>query len=118
RRAAGRDRRRDPADHGPVVDLRDERDRQQLHPLGPAGRGPGGDGGHVGDPAPLDQAAGVVVAAMADVLYRGCALIDHATRSLAPDMAVLVAGGRIGWLGPAGDAPDPGPGAEVVDAGG
>src|SRR5215208_2057636 len=33
-------------------------------------------------------------------------------------MAVLVAGGRIGWLGPAGDAPDPGPGVEVVDAGG
>ena len=56
--------------------------------------------------------------AVADVLYRGCALVDQATRSLAPDMAVLVAGGRIGWLGPAGDAPDPGPGAEVVDAGG
>ena len=53
---------------------------------------------------------------MADILYRGCALVDHATRSLAPDMAVLLAGGRIGWLGPAGDAPDPGPGAEVVDA--
>ena len=55
---------------------------------------------------------------MADVLYRGCAVVDHTTRSLAPDMAVLVTGGRIGWLGPAGDAPDPGPGAEVVDAGG
>jgi imidazolonepropionase-like amidohydrolase len=53
-----------------------------------------------------------------DVLYRGCALVDHATRSLAPDMAVLVAGGRIGWLGPSGDAPDPGPGVELVDAGG
>src|SRR5215218_127432 len=51
-------------------------------------------------------------------LYRGCALVDHATRSLVPEGAVLVAGGRIGWLGPAGDAPDPGPGAEVVDAGG
>ena len=56
--------------------------------------------------------------AVADVLYRGCALVDHATRSLAPEGAVLVAGGRIGWLGPAGDAPDPAPGVEVVDAGG
>ena len=55
---------------------------------------------------------------MTDMLYRGCAVVDHATRSLAPDMAVLVTGGRIGWLGPAGDAPDPGPGVEVVDAGG
>jgi imidazolonepropionase-like amidohydrolase len=53
-----------------------------------------------------------------DVLYRGCALVDHATRSLAPDMAVLVAGGRVGWLGPADEAPDPGPGVELVDAGG
>ena len=55
---------------------------------------------------------------MGDVLYCGCALIDHATRSLVPDGAVLVTGGRVGWLGPAGDAPDPGPGVEVVDAGG
>jgi imidazolonepropionase-like amidohydrolase len=55
---------------------------------------------------------------MADVLYRGCAIVDHATRSLVPEGALLVAGGRIGWLGPAADAPDPGPGAEVVDAGG
>ena len=53
-----------------------------------------------------------------DVLYRGCALVDHATRSLAPDMAVLVAGGRVGWLGPADEALDPGPGVELVDAGG
>jgi imidazolonepropionase-like amidohydrolase len=53
-----------------------------------------------------------------DVLDRGCALVDHATRSLAPDMAVLVAGGRVGWLGPADEAPDPGPGVELVDAGG
>jgi imidazolonepropionase-like amidohydrolase len=51
-------------------------------------------------------------------LYRGCAVIDHATRSLAPDMAVLVEGRRVGWLGPAGEAPDPGPGADEVDAGG
>jgi imidazolonepropionase-like amidohydrolase len=52
------------------------------------------------------------------VLYRGCAVVDHATRSLAPGMAVLVAEGRVAWLGPADEAPDPGPGAEVVDAGG
>jgi imidazolonepropionase-like amidohydrolase len=52
------------------------------------------------------------------VLYRGCAVVDHSTRSLAPEMAVLVAGGRVGWLGPADDAPDPGPGVELVDAGG
>src|SRR4029453_13961756 len=37
---------------------------------------------------------------------------------LVPDMAVLVAGGRIGWLGPAGDAPDPAPGVGVCAAGG
>ena len=55
---------------------------------------------------------------MAGVLYRGCALVDHATRALAPEMAVLVAGGRVGWIGPAGEAPEPGPGVEVVDAGG
>jgi imidazolonepropionase-like amidohydrolase len=51
-------------------------------------------------------------------LYRGCALVDHATRSLAPDMALLMTDGRVAWLGPAGEAPDPGPGAELVDAGG
>jgi imidazolonepropionase-like amidohydrolase len=51
-------------------------------------------------------------------LYRGCAMVDHSTRSLAPEMAMLVAKGRVEWLGPADQAPDPGPGAEVVDAGG
>jgi hypothetical protein len=30
---------------------------------------------------------------MMGTLYRGCAIVDHATRSLAPDMAVLVATG-------------------------
>jgi imidazolonepropionase-like amidohydrolase len=55
---------------------------------------------------------------MTGTLYRGCALVDHATRALAPDMALLVTDGRVGWLGPAGEAPDPGPGAELVDAGG
>jgi imidazolonepropionase-like amidohydrolase len=53
-----------------------------------------------------------------DILYRGCAIVDHATRSLALEMAILVAGGQVGWLGPADEAPDLGPGVEVVDAGG
>ena len=55
---------------------------------------------------------------MTDILYRGCAIVDHTTRSLAPEMALLVTGGRVGWLGPADEAPDPGPGVELVDAGG
>jgi imidazolonepropionase-like amidohydrolase len=56
--------------------------------------------------------------AVTGTLYHGCAIVDHTTRSLAPEMAVLVADGRVGWLGPAEEAPDPGPGVEVVDAGG
>ena len=55
---------------------------------------------------------------MTDILYRGCAIVDHSTRSLAPEMAVLVIGGRVGWLGPTEEAGDPGPGVELVDAGG
>jgi hypothetical protein len=51
-------------------------------------------------------------------MYHGCAIIDHTTRSLAPEMAMLVTDGRVGWLGPAEEAPDPGPGGEFVDAGG
>jgi len=51
-------------------------------------------------------------------LYRGCAMVDHPTRSLAPEMAMLATDGQLGWLGPAEEAPDPGPGGEVVDAGG
>jgi hypothetical protein len=42
-------------------------------------------------------------------MYHGCAIIDHTTRSLAPEMAMLVTDGRVGWLGPAEEAPDPGP---------
>jgi imidazolonepropionase-like amidohydrolase len=53
-----------------------------------------------------------------DILYHGCAIVDHPTRSLTLDMAVLVAGGRVGWLGPTDQAPDPGAGVELVDAGG
>ena len=55
---------------------------------------------------------------MTAIVYRGCAVVDHATRSLAPDMAVLVDGGWVAWLGPADDAPGPAPGVELVDAGG
>jgi imidazolonepropionase-like amidohydrolase len=51
-------------------------------------------------------------------MYLGCAMVDHATRSLAPEMAMLVTDGRVGWLGPAEEAPAPGPDVEVVDAGG
>jgi len=51
-------------------------------------------------------------------LYLGCAMVDHTIRSLAPEMAMLVIDGRVGWLGPAEEAPAPGPGVEVVDAGG
>jgi imidazolonepropionase-like amidohydrolase len=56
--------------------------------------------------------------AVTSTLYRGCAIVDHTSRSLAPEMAILVTDGRVGWLGPAEEAPDPGPGVEVVDAGG
>jgi imidazolonepropionase-like amidohydrolase len=56
--------------------------------------------------------------AVTSTLYLGCAIVDHTTRSLAPEMAMLVTDGRVGWLGPADQAPDPGPGVEVVDAGG
>jgi hypothetical protein len=51
-------------------------------------------------------------------LYLGCAMVDHTTRSLASEMAMLVTDGRVGWLGLAEEAPAPGPGVEVVDAGG
>ena len=45
--------------------------------------------------------------AVTSTLYHGCAIVDHTTRSLAPEMAVLVADGRVGWLGPAEEAPIP-----------
>jgi hypothetical protein len=56
--------------------------------------------------------------AVTGTLYHGCAIVDHTTRSLAPEMAMLVVQGRVGWLGPADEAPDPGPDVELVDAGG
>jgi imidazolonepropionase-like amidohydrolase len=56
--------------------------------------------------------------AAASTLYLGCAIVDHPTRSLAPEMAMLITDGRVRWLGPADAAPDPGAALEVVDAGG
>ena len=56
--------------------------------------------------------------ATASTMYLGCAMVDHTTRSLVPEMAMLVADGRVGWLRPAEEAPAPGPDVEVVDAGG
>jgi hypothetical protein len=64
-----------------------------------------------------DSSAGPGVA-VTGTLYHGCAIVDHTTRSLAPEMAVLVTEGRVSWLGPADQASDPGPGVELVDAGG
>ena len=64
-----------------------------------------------------DPSAGPGVA-VTGTLYQGCAIVDHTTRSLAPEMTVLVTKGRVSWLGPADQAPDPGPGVELVDAGG
>ena len=64
-----------------------------------------------------DPSAGPGVA-VTGTLYHGCGIVDHTTRSLAPEMAVLVTKGRVSWLGPADQAPDPGPGVELVDAGG
>jgi hypothetical protein len=52
--------------------------------------------------------------AVTSTLYLGCAMVDHTTRSLAPEMAMLVTDGRVGWLGPADQAPDPGPGVELA----
>jgi imidazolonepropionase-like amidohydrolase len=56
--------------------------------------------------------------AVTSTLYLGCAMVEHTARSLAPEMAMLVTDGRVGWLGPAEEAPAPGPGVDVVDAGG
>ena len=55
---------------------------------------------------------------MPGTLYHGCAVVDHDSRSLAPDMAILVSDGRVAWLGPANGTPAHGPGIELVDAGG
>ncbi|MDQ3431696.1 MAG: hypothetical protein M3467_05660, partial [Actinomycetota bacterium] len=51
-------------------------------------------------------------------LYRDCAVVDDATRSLRGGMSILVEGGRVRWMRPVDGEEDPGPDAEVVDAGG
>jgi imidazolonepropionase-like amidohydrolase len=51
-------------------------------------------------------------------LYRDCALIDQPAGELRPEMSILVEDDRIRWIRPSQDEPDPGPGVEVVDAGG
>lgn len=54
---------------------------------------------------------------MSPTLYRGAAYADGRSDRLHPDTSVLVADGRIAWMGPAGDEPDPGA-ARIIDAGG
>jgi hypothetical protein len=36
--------------------------------------------------------------AVIDVLYRGYTIVDHSTRSLAPDMTMVVAEGGVVWV--------------------
>jgi predicted amidohydrolase YtcJ len=51
-------------------------------------------------------------------LYRDCAVVDDVTRALQCGMSILVEGGRVRWIRPVDGEEDPGPDAEVVDAGG
>lgn len=51
-------------------------------------------------------------------LYRDGAFADGRSDRLRLGVSILVEQGRIAWMGDAGDEPDPGPGAEVVDASG
>src|SRR3954447_24856137 len=55
---------------------------------------------------------------MAVTLFRDAALADGTGPDLRLDVSVLVDADRIRWIGPAGDEPDPGPDAQVVDASG
>lgn len=52
------------------------------------------------------------------VLYRDAALADGRSPVLEVGVSVLVSDGRIAWIRPSDDEPDPGPDVEVVDAGG
>lgn len=45
-------------------------------------------------------------------------MVDFAAGVLRAELSILVAGGRVEWIRPSDDEPDPGPDAEVVDAGG
>ena len=51
-------------------------------------------------------------------MHRGAALADGTGPELVRDVRVLVDDGRIRWVGPADDEPDPEPDAEVVDCSG
>jgi imidazolonepropionase-like amidohydrolase len=55
---------------------------------------------------------------MQRTLYRSVAITDARSDRLDRDRSVLVDDGRISWIRPTGDEPDPGPGTRVVDAGG
>src|SRR3954449_12068102 len=55
---------------------------------------------------------------MVRTVYRGAALADGTGPDLQRDVSVLVEDDRIAFLGPAGEEPDPGPDAEVVDCSG
>lgn len=51
-------------------------------------------------------------------LYRGAAIADGRSEELQRDRSLLVEDGRLLWIRPSDDEPDPGPGTRVVDAGG
>jgi imidazolonepropionase-like amidohydrolase len=55
---------------------------------------------------------------MARTLYRDAALADGTAPRLRVGVSLLVDGGRIEWIHPSDDEPDPGPDVEVVDASG
>jgi imidazolonepropionase-like amidohydrolase len=52
------------------------------------------------------------------ILFRDGALADGRSETLRLGASVLVREGRIEWMGGAGEEPDPGSGAEIVDASG
>lgn len=52
------------------------------------------------------------------VLYRDAALADARSDRLEVGRSILVADGRIVWIRPSDDEPDPGPATRIVDAGG
>src|SRR5215813_11204764 len=55
---------------------------------------------------------------MPGTLYRDAALADGTGPQLRLGVSLLVVDGRIAWLGPAGEEPEPAPDIEVVDASG
>jgi imidazolonepropionase-like amidohydrolase len=55
---------------------------------------------------------------MVRTLYRDAALADGTGPRLRVGVSLLVDGGRIEWIQPSDDEPDPGPDVEVVDASG